>query len=523
MEKNSRSYKDNKTKRLSNLSEFNEAPDLEDAFVWKYKDVDYVVSSFKKSCKIWKKESRERYFKPAVISFPIINLIRNETRLLSERAFSDHQAYVEYKKFMYSIPKRFQPLIVSLNQYQYLALEALYYIEDFEAFLKQEIKNQSLNYIVAVWVLSNAKNQPLEKRIEITNEAIYSSRRKVISSLLELPCKKTLLKMINNFDIEDIDCELISALYYFSCNEKLYTAFTKSRKLKRKNIFIAYYELPDWLMLPKIVKAVNQIPEHIKSLSAVFPPMVLNARKEKRKEILASLKYVSSYRNLEHRLAALTQKFTFEKEFPLPPFKGSKNLEAIDTGIKLKREGLRMHNCVAGYVDEVLQNQSYFYHWDDGSGEPATIQLSPDYNEIWFLEEALGFDNEELTEETLFKIKKELVHIMPGQKLPIDICAVAGTFYYEADKLWQYINTSSTIVLEREPTNEYDKLAIIVFLELNNALFKLGYIPRTSNAELARLMDKNQTLKADVIKKENENSFNGISLCISLVEPLVWV
>ncbi len=523
MGKISTADKNNKPQLLLNLPNFDDEPDLNDTFVWKYKDSEYAVSSFKKSCKIWKKAPRERYFKPAVIFFPLINLIRNKIRLLPENEFSDHQDYVEYKKFIYSIPKRFHTLIVNLNQYQYLALEALYYIEDFESFLKQEIKNQSMNYIIAVWVLSNAKNQPLEKRIEITKEAMYSSRRKVISSLIELPCKKTLLKMINNFDIEDIDCELISALYYFSCNEKLYTAFTKSRKLKKKNILIAYYELPDWLTLPKIVKAVNQIPEYINSLNSVFPPMVLQARKEKRKEILASLKYVSSYRNLEHRLAALTQKFIFEKEFPVPPFKGSKNLEAIDTGIKLKREGLQMHNCVAGYVEEVLKNRSYFYHWDDGSGEPATIQLSPDGNEFWFLEEALGFDNEELTEETLFKIKKELVHIMPDQKLPIETCHIAGTFYYEADKVWKHINKKSKIVLEREPTNEYDNLAIIVFLELNNALFKLGYIPRTSNEELAKLMDKKQKLKADVIGIEKENSYSGISLCISLVEPMVWV
>ncbi len=509
---------------MSTIPEFIGEPDLKSTYKWNYKGEDYALMPFKNGCRAWKKEANGKFFKPTVINYPLILPSYKKINLLSDFEFASMESFYQYKEFIASIPKNIKLLISELGKYQYLALEATYYIEEFKDFLKQEQECKSLNYIIAIWSLSLAHNMPFTKRISLVKNAIYSDRCKMLSSLLYLPSKKRLLKILNKFIIDDIDNDLISILYYLSSDNKLYTALRNNIVLKKSIISKMYYELPDWLITEEIINALNALPKHIDSLKSVFPPVILNAEQKRQKEILKVLKDVTTYQSLENKFAILTQRLVLKEKFPPPPFKGSKRLEAISTGDRLKQEGLQMHNCVAGYIDSVLNNESYFYHWDDKSGEPATVQVSinKDYN-YWYLEEALGFDNEELTKKTVFKIKKEVIRLMPDKKLPIGTCEVAGTYYYELKNKWDEINKTSKIILQREPNNEYDALAIIVFLEINGNFFKLGYIPRYRNNEFAKLLDINQKLRADVIEKNENDSYKDIEILISLIDPLIEI
>lgn len=503
--------------------------DLENCHVIKKDNSLYALLPYKKGFLAWKKEKRQKYFKPSLVFFTLLNENGN---LLLEENFADKESFLEYKKFISSVPVKFRKQIAPLGKYQWLALEAIRYVTHFDDFLEKESQYNNYNYIVSVWTISMAYNLPFEKRLTLNNELIHQERIAFLSSLLDLPCEKRLLTLLNKFVVEDIDPELISILYYFSKNIKIFKALQNKNRLKKNIISMAYYQLPDWLITSSVVDSIQEIPEHIHSLESVFPPMVLHAQENQHKQVLAVLKSAHDYITLENKLAELTQKFLLLGNFPPPPFQSSEILQAIETGSQLKREGLRMHNCVAGYAKEVAEQKSYFYHWLDSHKNPnenagnkvgnqeATVQLKKSKDNIWYLHEYLGFANKNLEEKTILKIMNEVARLMPQKSLSIKICHVAGLFYYRAAELWDDINTESPIFLQREKKNPYDSNAVAVFLSLHNnenRSAQLGYIPRIYNSKIAYLLDKKQKLGVKILELEDDGHYKTIRVQISLM------
>ncbi|MFW2490372.1 HIRAN domain-containing protein [Clostridium chromiireducens] len=70
---------------------------------------------------------------------------------------------------------------------------------------------------------------------------------------------------------------------------------------------------------------------------------------------------------------------------------------------------------------------------------------------------------------------------------------IAGINYYIDKNL--DINEKDILIFKREPDNEYDKYAIIVYSSNNE---KLGYIPRKNNRIFARLIDAGKLLIGEV-------------------------
>lgn len=488
----------------------------------------YAFLPYKEGLLAWKKEKRQKYFKPSLVFFSLLN---EKGELLLEEDFADQESFLEYKKFIFSTPIKFRRLIAPLGRYQWLGFEALRYVEHFEDFLQKELQYNNYNYIVTVWTIAMSYNLPFKKRITLNKELIHQERTAFLSSLLDLPCEKRLLTLLNKFVVEDIDPELISILYHFSKSIKIFKVLQTKKKLKKDIMSMVYYQLPDWLITSSVVDSIQDIPKHIHSLESVFPPMVLHAQDNQRKQVLASLKHAYNYVTLEDKLAELTQKFLLVGSFPPPPFQGSKILQAIETGSELKKEGLRMHNCVAGYAKEVAEQKSYFYHWFDSkskdsyagnkvASQEATVQLKKSKNNIWYLHEYLGFGNKKLEEKTILKIMNEVARLMPQKSLSIKICYIAGLFYYRAFELWHDINTKSLIFLQREKNNAYDSNAVAVFLSLDNKrsnVFQLGYIPRIYNSRISYLLDKKQNLGVRILELADDGHHKSIRVQISLI------
>lgn len=86
---------------------------------------------------------------------------------------------------------------------------------------------------------------------------------------------------------------------------------------------------------------------------------------------------------------------------------------------------------------------------------------------------------------------------------------VAGTSYQnlvEIEK--EIIINDSELSLKREPENKFDKFAILVLFKDK----KLGYLPRSKNQTIARLMDAGKQFYAKVISKEWEGKWLRIDL-----------
>lgn len=79
---------------------------------------------------------------------------------------------------------------------------------------------------------------------------------------------------------------------------------------------------------------------------------------------------------------------------------------------------------------------------------------------------------------------------------------VAGTAYYDANRLLATLAPEQVLTLRRQPSNTYDPLAIEVLVPDAG---KLGYIPRIHNQPLAGLMDAGKILHAQVSQLSPES------------------
>lgn len=73
---------------------------------------------------------------------------------------------------------------------------------------------------------------------------------------------------------------------------------------------------------------------------------------------------------------------------------------------------------------------------------------------------------------------------------------LAGFRYYEGKQLWQQLHEGDALELVREADNIYDSHAIRVDWHGHT----LGYVPRTDNAAMARLLDHGVKLQARIVR-----------------------
>jgi hypothetical protein len=76
----------------------------------------------------------------------------------------------------------------------------------------------------------------------------------------------------------------------------------------------------------------------------------------------------------------------------------------------------------------------------------------------------------------------------------IQTTLTAGLAHHEAKAVWAELAPGDALALVREPTNPDDPDAVRV--EWQGRL--LGYLPRVDNADVARLLDRGQSLAASI-------------------------
>jgi hypothetical protein len=88
--------------------------------------------------------------------------------------------------------------------------------------------------------------------------------------------------------------------------------------------------------------------------------------------------------------------------------------------------------------------------------------------------------------------------------------SIAGAYYVDnIDDLLDEIEIGTKLRFFREPDNKYDELAILVKDQNGN---KMGYVPRSKNPILARLMDAGKRIYGTVKEINNDDSYINIEM-----------
>ncbi len=84
---------------------------------------------------------------------------------------------------------------------------------------------------------------------------------------------------------------------------------------------------------------------------------------------------------------------------------------------------------------------------------------------------------------------------MEVRKLHFMSCHLAGRMYHDADEVWDKLEVGTLLRLERDLDNRYDPEAVAVMFddEEENETYRLGYIPRDDNTEIAALLEMGWT------------------------------
>lgn len=76
---------------------------------------------------------------------------------------------------------------------------------------------------------------------------------------------------------------------------------------------------------------------------------------------------------------------------------------------------------------------------------------------------------------------------------PLHLC-LAGFQHHRAEGIWPFLRPGLELRLRREPWNRHDPLAVAVYYRQE----KLGYLPRSDNAAVARWLDQGRSLRASI-------------------------
>jgi hypothetical protein len=84
--------------------------------------------------------------------------------------------------------------------------------------------------------------------------------------------------------------------------------------------------------------------------------------------------------------------------------------------------------------------------------------------------------------------------VKPLTKTMVNRFPVAGFQYYQGESVIGVLRPSDTLTLKAEPTNPHDYYAVEIFADRA----KLGYVPRTDNKHISRMLRDGINLACEV-------------------------
>jgi len=102
-----------------------------------------------------------------------------------------------------------------------------------------------------------------------------------------------------------------------------------------------------------------------------------------------------------------------------------------------------------------------------------------------------------------------------ARELVVLECHVAGTSYHDLASIEPQLTANDRFLLLCESENEYDKFAVAIYTSRRE---KLGYLPRSKNETIARLLDAGKMIFAILKSKEWMDEWLKLELVVWLVD-----
>ncbi len=112
-------------------------------------------------------------------------------------------------------------------------------------------------------------------------------------------------------------------------------------------------------------------------------------------------------------------------------------------------------------------------------------------------------------------VKKVYGHKREKRKLLLNVFSVAGYQFYDDDTVEHRLKAGELLTLKADPDNPYDEFAVEI-LTANG--IKLGYVPKSDNKAISRLLRQGANVEARIEKVDLEAvSWQRMKVGLSLI------
>ena len=102
------------------------------------------------------------------------------------------------------------------------------------------------------------------------------------------------------------------------------------------------------------------------------------------------------------------------------------------------------------------------------------------------------------------------------QKIRLAVTFIAGFQHYDGLDAESLLEVGMPLQLNREPHNQYDKNAVEVW----TGDAKLGYVPRSENRIIAKLMDKGTVIQALILELDHSVFPDSVKIEVFYIENI---
>ncbi len=303
-----------------------------------------------------------------------------------------YEAKAAFAGYFSTIPSRTRGLISGLGVYQWLALDLIWQVPEFARFLDQELFTDNEQYIFACFALSHISWESRKKRRELVHLIMTRKRREFLSELTGSPCREATVRMLVKLGGEPQEKEVYLRLIESMNNLRLAKLLSHAKQVTPELITLLS-KLPPEFQLPN-VSHLLQDQETGSYAFDVLNNSIKRLDPGERRKVADSFRHVWSLEDLDDWHSKWEWEFLRNEPFPIPPISGTDRLRPLTNVDALIKEAGMMDNCLDTLIEDVLDGDMYFYHWE--GPEPATVMLRSDCSYGWGLYGALGKHNEGL-------------------------------------------------------------------------------------------------------------------------------